>query len=129
MEIKIPYKYLDGEESEVSLKVPVDEKVFNKLLTDASSEAAFLNENTNGKFDEKMLQKKLLHNLKASMFDIALPKMLEEYGKEVEKRMEVVLGNKRMPGAHIANGAQNGQKPAPKANTYSALDRAMANRR
>lgn len=129
LEFTLPYQYLDGDKSDITYKIPVDEKVIAKLLADASSEGAFVNENVGGKIDEKQFSKKLMHNLKAAMYDIVIPKLLEEHTKEVEKRMEVVLGNKRMPGAQMNNGAQNTRKPEQKQNTYSALERAMAGRR
>lgn len=129
MEYVMPYKYLDGEESTITYKVPVDDKIFNKLLADASSEVSFLNENTDGKFDEKTLAKKLTHNLKASMYDLVISAILEQNTKEVEKRMEVVLGNKRFNGPQINSGRQETTKQPVKPNTYSALERAMGQRR
>lgn len=130
-EIVMPYQYLDGVKSDITYKIPVDDKVFNKLLADASSENSFLAENffSDGKVDEKQLTKKLNHNLKALMFDPLIQEILKQNTKEVETRMEVVLGNKRNGAPELNDGRQNTQKPPQKVIDYTTLDNAMAGKR
>lgn len=128
-EIKQPYQYLDGAKEDIIYKIPMDEKLFNKILADATTEVEFLNRNSNGKIDEKQLAKEIQHHMKAVMFDQAIQNLLDQNTKEVEKRIEVVLGNKRNSAPALNNGRQNLQTAAPKANDYSALDDAMSKMR
>lgn len=127
MEIRQPYKYLDGKEEDIVYKIALDEKAVNKLIADASSEDSFLAENffSNGKMDKKLLLKKLTHNLKAIAYDTVVAELLKQNTKEVETRMEVVLGNKRNGAPPLNNGAQNIKSAPIKQNTYSSLEAAM----
>lgn len=125
-----PYKYLDGPEENITYTIPVDEKLLGKIISDATSEAEFLNRGADGKVDEKQLEKTILHNVRAVMFESAITKMLADNTREVEKRMEVVLGNKRNGAPELNAGKQNlAPRQTAKPHDYTMLEKAMGNRR
>lgn len=131
IEVKQMYKYLDGKEEEITYKIPVNEKVLASLVKDASSLSSFQSENffNEGKFDEKQQAKKLSYHLKAQSFDEVIAEVIKQTTKEVETRMEVVLGNKRNGAPELNNGRQEINRKPNKTNTYSSLEQHMANRR
>lgn len=124
--IDMPYKYLDGADETISYKIPVDDKVLTKILAEHSTASAFSIRNilNNGKITEKDLTADIANALKAAMFDQALPVLLAANTKEIETRMEVVLGNKRNPMQGLNDGKQNLPPKSKEKNDYSALLRA-----
>ena len=129
LSFEVSHKDVDGKESPITYKIPMDDKVLAKLTAEFGSENSFVirNVSSNGKIDEKALSKDINDRMKALMYDNVIPALLKQHGEEVEKRMIVIMGNKRVGGPQLNNGHQViGDDGKPKANNYPALNEAVS---
>lgn len=127
LSVDIPFKNIDGTSTTLNYKVAVDEKVMGKLLSDYTSQKAFVTRNvmSEGKIDDKVIAQEMNMLVKSMMFDKVMPQILKEHGDKVEQLLMVQLGNKRQPGAQLNTGKQNTETKAPVKNEYRALHVAM----
>lgn len=125
--VSIPFKNIDGTEQTLEYKVPIDDKVISKLISDLSEERAFVLRKTygEGKIDEKALTKEFNYHVKAMMYDKVLSEALVQNSKDVEERTLVMLGNKRNPQQSLNDGKQPLPNAPVKTNTYPSLNEAM----
>lgn len=121
--VSVPYTTATGEETSLEYKFPVEQSVVDKIVANASGEKSFsLRDLVNdGKIDYKAVQYDMENSIKAAIFDKMMPEILRQHGEEVEKRLMVVLGNKKSTEAVVNTGIQPLADPAPKINSYPNL--------
>ena len=125
--ITIPFKGANGEDTEISYEIPVDEKVKTKILNEFIAQNTYSNISKSAGdkgIDEKALAAEITYHIKARMFDEVLPKAIKESREQEREATIVYLGNKQTAGAQLNNGTQNTRPEGQKFNDYSMMHNA-----